>query len=130
MAEIGGVKLLPMDDGVLWRLSVPPTTAAGVVREIARALPRVGAIQTMFDWAGGLIWLTVEGVEDAAHGVVLGAIASGGGHATLIRAPGEIRRRVPVFHPRDPGLAALNARVKRGFDPRGILNPGRLSADY
>ena len=128
--EIGGVKLLPMDDGVLWRLSVPPTTAAGVVREIAKALPRVGAIRTMFDWAGGLIWLTVEGVEDAAHGVVLGAIASGGGHATLIRAPGEIRRRVPVFHPRDPGLAALNARVKRGFDPRGILNPGRLSADY
>lgn len=128
--EIGGVKLLPADGGALWRLSVPPTTAAGVVLEIARTLPRAGAVHAMFDWAGGLIWLTVEGVEDAAHGVVRGAVAGGGGHATLIRAPVEIRRRIPVFHPRDPGLAALNARVKRGFDPRGILNPGRLSADY
>ncbi len=128
--EIGGVRLLPADAGVLWRLSVPPTTAAGVVPEIARALPRASAVQAMFDWAGGLIWLAVEGVEDAAQGVVRGAVAGGGGHATLIRAPEEIRRRVPVFHPRDPGLAALNARVKKGFDPRGILNPGRLSADY
>lgn len=128
--EIGGVRLLPADAGVLWRLSVPPTTAAGVAPEIARALPRASAVQAMFDWAGGLIWLTVEGVEDAAHGAVRSAVAGGGGHATLIRAPEEIRRRVPVFHPRDPGLAALNARVKKGFDPRGILNPGRLSPDY
>ena len=133
--EIGGARLLPADDGpaddgVLWRLSVPPATAAGVVPEIARALPPAGAVEAMFDWAGGLIWLAIEGVEDAAHGVVRGAIAGGGGHATLIRAPEETRRRVPVFHPRDPGLAALDARVKKGFDPRGILNPGRLSAGY
>ena len=128
--EIGGARLLPADDGVLWRLSVPPATAAGIVPEIANALPPAGAVEAMFDWAGGLIWLAIEGVEDAAHGVVRGAIAGGGGHATLIRAPEETRRRVPVFHPRDPGLAALDARVKKGFDPRGILNPGRLSADY
>ena len=84
----------------------------------------------MFDWAGGLVWLMIKGVEDAAHEITRGAIATGGGHATLIRAPEEIRGRVPVFQPRDPGLAALSARVKKGFDPRGILNPGRMSADY
>lgn len=128
--EIGDVKLLPATDGVLWRLSVPPTTAAGVVSEITEALPKAGDAHAMFDWAGGLIWLMIKGVEDAAHEITRGAIATGGGHATLIRAPEEIRGRVPVFQPRDSGLAALNARVKRGFDPRGILNPGRMSADY
>ena len=48
------------------------------------------------------------------------------GHATLIRAPAELRSAVPVFQPQDPGLARLSQRLKEGFDPRGILNPGRM----
>ena len=27
-----------------------------------------------------------------------------------------------------PGLARLNKRVKEGFDPKGVLNPGRMWA--
>ncbi len=126
--EVGEARLLPAD-GVLWRLSVPPAGAAGVAADIAGALPEDAAAEAVFDWAGGLIWLAVEGVGDAAHGVVRSAIAAGGGHATLVRAPAEVRRRVPVFQPPDPGVAALSARVKKGFDPRGILNPGRMRAD-
>ena len=53
--------------------------------------------------------------------------AAGGGHATLIRAPDEVRAAVPVFQPQEEALAALSARVKASFDPRGILNPGRMA---
>ena len=128
--EIGEVSLLPVDAGVLWRLSVPPSSAAGVVAAIEDSLPPSSAVEILFDWAGGLIWLKVAAVEDAAHETVRGALAGGGGHATLIHAPDEIRRKVPVFQPQDPGLAALSTRVKQGFDPRGILNPGRMAAEY
>jgi glycolate oxidase FAD binding subunit len=31
-----------------------------------------------------------------------------------------------VFEPAAPGVAALNRGVKAQFDPRGILNPGRM----
>ena len=44
----------------------------------------------------------------------------------LVRAPDALRAAVPVFEPPDPALAALSARVKDGFDPRRILNPGRM----
>ncbi|HIP78251.1 MAG TPA: hypothetical protein EYH07_07290, partial [Kiloniellaceae bacterium] len=30
--------------------------------------------------------------------------------------------------PQDPAMAALQARVKEGFDPHRILNPGRMYA--
>ena len=51
-----------------------------------------------------------------------------GGHATLVRAPAAVRASVDVFEPQEPALRALNKRVKDGFDPKGVLNPGRMWA--
>jgi glycolate oxidase FAD binding subunit len=33
-----------------------------------------------------------------------------------------------VFQPQDAAVAALSRRVKDGFDPRGLLNAGRMWA--
>ena len=44
----------------------------------------------------------------------------------LVRAPDAVRASVPVFHPQAPALAALAARVKESFDPKGLFNPGRM----
>jgi len=46
----------------------------------------------------------------------------------VIVAPEEQRRSLAVFDPQSPGVAALTARVKEGFDPKRILNPGRMYA--
>ena len=51
-----------------------------------------------------------------------------GGHATLVRAPAAIRAAVDVFEPQEAGLAALSKRLKENFDPKGVLNPGRMWA--
>jgi len=50
----------------------------------------------------------------------------GGGHATLVRAPEAQRRQLNVLHPQPAPLAALSARLKEQFDPKNILNPGRM----
>jgi len=108
----------------VWRLSVPPAEG-GIILE-ALALETGG--EAFLDWGGGLIWLAVEG-DDAQHSTVRGALPSAGGHATLIRAPEPVRASVPVFHPPAAGVAKLSRGVKASFDPRGVLNPGRLYAD-
>jgi glycolate oxidase FAD binding subunit len=67
-----------------------------------------------------------EAGPDAGAAIVRPAVKSAGGHATLVAAPEAIRASTPVFEPLSGPLAQLTARVKSGFDPRGVLNPGRM----
>ena len=38
----------------------------------------------------------------------------------------EWRAAVPAYHPQAAGLAALEQRVRRGFDPLGVFETGRF----
>lgn len=118
------VPLAAAADAIVWRISCPPTEGPAIV---ARIKAQGSALQHFYDWSGGLIWLALPACADADHTIVRGAIGSTGGHATLIRAPEAVRAAVPVFHPQSPALAALAARVKESFDPKGLFNPGRMS---
>jgi glycolate oxidase FAD binding subunit len=125
-AEIGDLALIDAgDDRALWRVSVPPTEGARVATEIGRSL----ALEVLFDWAGGLVWLSLPAADDAHHAAVRAALGPAGGHATLFKAADAVRAAVPVFQPQPDSLAALTARLRESFDPRRILNPGRMSAE-
>jgi len=103
--------------GDVWRLSVKPSEAPGIV---ARLRAEVEAVQ--YDWGGGLVWLLVpEGTDLRAR---LGRI---GGHATLWRAAPQTRGRILPFAPEPGPVAALSAALRARFDPRGILNPGLMA---
>ena len=122
--EIRDVRAFAGETGPLWRLSVPPATGAEVSARVADA----AGVRALFDWGGGLVWLAVDGPPDAGEAAVRAACAAVGGHATLVRADTPLRTALAVFQPQVAGLAALSARVKRAFDPAGVLNPGRMYA--
>jgi glycolate oxidase FAD binding subunit len=117
---------LPFADNTqrpVWRVSMAPSHGHHMVM----ALRMQAAVDAFYDWQGGLIWLRME--EDPEAELVRALIQRhGGGHATLVRAPAAYRAAVPVFQPQAPALAALSARLKEQFDPKGILNPGRMDA--
>ena len=91
--------------GALWRLSLPPASAP-------LQLPG----PCLVDWGGAQRWLITEAsaqeVIEVAHKL--------GGHATFYSNQGA------VFSPLTPALSALHQRLKDKFDPKRILNPGRL----
>ena len=105
----------------VWRLSTAPTSGPAVTARITREADA----EYFHDWGGGLIWVSLDGPHEA---LVRAAVAEAGGHATLVAAPEDERRRIAVFEPQTAGLAALTARVKNSFDPKQILNPGRMYA--
>ena len=99
---------------VVWRISVPPSDAL-------RVLERLATDRYLVDWGGGLLLAAFDSV-DAAR--VRGVLTDG--HATLLKAPPAARATTPVFQPQARAVAAAAARLRNAFDPRGILNPGRM----
>jgi glycolate oxidase FAD binding subunit len=113
-------------DRAVWRVLVAPSRGAELGDTIARDLDA----RWYLDWGGGLLWVAIPAGGDGGAGVIRAAIRGadrrGSGHATLIRGSLALRRAVPVFEPQPPALAALTARIKESFDPRRVLNPGRM----
>lgn len=107
----------------VWRIVCPPASGAALGTQLAR---ETGG-DVIYDWGGGLIWAALPPKGDAHAPVVRACANAVGGHAMLIRAAEEVRRDVDVFHPQAPGIAALSERVRASFDPKTILNRGRLT---
>jgi glycolate oxidase FAD binding subunit len=110
----------------VWRVSVAPKDGPRVVAALKNAHP----VRHFYDWSGGLVWIEVE--EEARDGLaraIRAAVAeAGGGHATLMRGSPALRTAIAPFEPQPAALAALSRRLKEQFDPRRILNPGRMVA--
>lgn len=96
------------DNKKLWRLSVPPTT---------RQINLDG--QWFIEWGGALRWLkTSESIEQVRR-----VVSMVGGHATLFRGGNQ---NDDIFHPLSTGIKKLHLALKNAFDPKKILNRGRL----
>ena len=107
----------------VWRIVCPPASGGALGQTLARD---TGG-DVLYDWGGGLIWAALPPKADAQATLVRTRVDAVGGHATLLRASEQIRRNVDVFHPQQGGLAALSERVRHSFDPKNILNRGRLT---
>jgi glycolate oxidase FAD binding subunit len=112
----------PMGDWPLWRVSTAPARG----HAFAAMLP--DGSQWFSDWAGGLLWVALLPSDDAGADAIRRACSKTGGHATLVRAPAAVRAVVDVFEPQAGALAGVSKRVKESFDPKGVLNPGRMWA--
>lgn len=112
-------------DAAIWRISTAPTRGPDLAGVIGRLLP---GSRWLFDWGGGLVWLACPAGQDAGAAAIRAAMHQYGGHATLIRAPDEIRAAVDVFQSEAEPLRKLTLGLKASFDPKGIFNPGRMWA--
>ncbi|MBV9530248.1 MAG: FAD-binding protein [Bradyrhizobium sp.] len=112
----------PLGAWPVWRIICPPACGGGV----GQALVRETGAEVIYDWGGGLIWAALPPTPQAKADLLRQRIFESGGHATLIRGSEQLRRDIDVFHPQPPGLAALSERIRDSFDPKRILNRGRL----
>jgi glycolate oxidase FAD binding subunit len=100
--------------GALWRLSVKSTAP----------FENLGGEQ-LIEWGGALRWLKME--DSNAAGDLRNWALRHGGHATLFRAADK---SAGVFHPLPTPVMSIHKRLKDTFDPAGILNRGRMYADF
>ena len=112
----------PLGAWPVWRIVCPPALGGALGRDLARD----SGGEAIYDWGGGLIWAALPPKDDGMATLVRQRVDAAGGHATLLRGSELVRTEVDVFHPQPTGLAALNERVRTSFDPKQILNRGRM----
>jgi glycolate oxidase FAD binding subunit len=113
----------PLGAWPVWRIVCPPASGGALGQKLAR---ETGG-EVIYDWGGGLIWAALPPKADALATVVRQRAAAAGGHATLVRASDAVRREVDMFHAQSGGVAALSERLRASFDPKNILNRGRMT---
>ena len=112
----------PLGAWPVWRVVCPPASGS----TLGERLVRETGGDVLYDWGGGLIWVAMPPRPDAQAALVRQHAAAAGGHAMLLRATDEVRRQVDVFQPAAEGVRALSERVRQSFDPKSILNRGRM----
>jgi glycolate dehydrogenase FAD-binding subunit len=112
----------PLGAWPVWRIVCPPVAGGA----LGQTLMRETGGEVIYDWGGGLIWAALPPGPDAEAALVRKHTEAASGHATLLRAAEDVRRAVGIFPPQPAGVAALEERVRASFDPKTILNRGRI----
>lgn len=107
----------------VWRVSTTPGNAPAIHDAISKQCDA----EFVFDWGGGLIWISLASTDPVEVGYVRNIVEGISGHATLIRAPESMKNTIPVFQPQSKPVAQLSNAIRQKFDPGGILNPGRMT---
>ena len=111
-------------EAVIWRCMLPADKSAAFVAQLRTHM----AVRALYDWAGGLVWLSLAATDGGVE-MIRRLVKSHSGHATLVRASETLRRDCSPFEPPSPAVAKLARGLKHAFDPAGILNPGRIYAE-
>jgi len=119
----------------LVKCSVLYQSAAETARQMQEAGQRLGARTSLFCHAGTFIlyarylWTDSEpGAADEVRQVfqdLRRQTTSAGGHAVIEKIRPEVKNAIDVWGYEAPALEIMR-RIKREFDPKGLLNPGRF----
>lgn len=109
--DIRDVACFADDAGDVWKISVKPTDGPTVMSAL-----HGDGVDCFMDWGGGLVWARVATGTD-----VRAALRGIAGHATCVRGT-----TYPAFAPETGAVAQLTKGIRAKFDPRGLLNPGRM----
>jgi glycolate oxidase FAD binding subunit len=124
---------LAVSGPVLLRLAGEPRRLLDWV-DLAQAAGRRAGVETalLAQPGNGVLQVSVWGAADPAHLVeamlrpLRSALEAEGGSLVVERAPAPIKNQFEVWGSISPELLEIMGRIKREFDPHGILSPGRF----
>lgn len=107
------------------KVSLPPASSW----DMTRFIDELRGCTWYMDAAGGWLWAGVcqAGGEEKLH-AIRREVNTCGGVATLYCAAPAVKQRAGIYSFPDESIRRMNEKIKAGFDPHNIFNPGRLYA--
>jgi len=122
----GKLRDFPLQPNCLvYRVTLPRAK----IFDFARLVQNWGGVKLTSDVAVGVVWLALparrSGLE---HFLELIEVArQQHGHAVIFSAPPDLKQGIEVWGPSPPTVPLIR-EIKRQFDPKELLNPGRFLA--
>ncbi len=122
------IRDFPLQPGrLVYRMIVPRASIGEVAKIISEWNTPNGQPAIMIDAAVGTLWIA-PAAENRSVDQFLKLIElarARGGHAVMFAGPPELKQDVDVWGSPPPSFSLMR-EIKRQFDPKGILNPGRF----
>jgi glycolate oxidase FAD binding subunit len=122
-------QLFDDNDALVLKISVLPAEICLLATELHQWTAGDGTDLELVAQATGLMNVAVHSATDAALVALIerlrARVSKSGGSVVALQIPGRLRGSVEMWGP-DRGAFSLMREIKRRFDPRRILSPGRF----
>ena len=104
----------------LLRVVVPASETFDVINKL-----KPYEIKYFIDWGGSLIWLQVDSINSQSLRQIKDIVNKSLGYVTVIKIEENLKAFIDIFTI-DPIKYKITEKIKKSFDPKRILNPGKM----
>jgi glycolate oxidase FAD binding subunit len=104
----------------LLKIVLPFTETFEVINKL-----KIYKIKYFVDWGGGLIWVQINDISSKILKDIKGIVEESSGYVTIIKIEENLKASVDIFTI-DPIKYKITEKIKKSFDPKRILNPGKM----
>ena len=103
----------------LMRIVIPPSEAIPLIYQLS------GNFKYYLDWGGALIWLEVFELSEGMFQSIRKKVVKLGGYVTMIKNSNYLPYVEDIFTTNKERFN-ISQSIKKSFDPKRILNPGKM----
>jgi len=82
-------------------------------------------VKYFIDWGGNLIWLQIDELDLNKLEEIRSLVKNVGGYLTIIKVEDSLKASIDIFTIDDVKYK-ISEKIKKSFDPKRILNPGKM----
>ena len=104
----------------LLRIIVPRSEAFDLINKL-----KIHSVNYFIDWGGNLVWLQLDQLNSSILKEIKTIVKNLGGYLTVIKVDESLKSSIDIFTIDDVKYK-ISEKIKKSFDPKRILNPGKM----
>ena len=117
--KINNLELFSGTKNNLLRAVIPPAASLNLMKYLKNDF------KYYIDWCGSLFWIEVLEEENIQIKKIKETIINLGGYLTIVKKSESLSSDIDIFTINDTRLL-LSQKIKESFDPKKLLNPGKM----